>query len=329
MRKLGINGPLSSDIGLGCMGMSDLYGPSDESAGIATIHKALDSGINLLDTGDFYGMGHNEMLIAKALQDRNRSDVIISVKFGALRDPKGNWIGFDGRPEAVKNALAYSLKRLNTDYIDIYRMGRIDPNVPVEDTIGAIADMVKEGYVRHIGLSEVGANTLKRANSVHQISDLQIEYAIISRGIEHEILPQCRELGIGITAYGVLARGLLSGHWTSERSIPMNDFRHWVPRFSGENLEKNLELVRKLSVVATERGMTMTQLAIAWVKSRGVDIVPLVGARKPEQLDEALGAMNAVLSIEDMTIIEEIVPAGFAAGDRYPTPMMAVLDSEK
>ncbi|MCY0863806.1 MAG: aldo/keto reductase, partial [Sulfobacillus sp.] len=258
---LGQTGPWVSRIGLGLMGMSGMYGPTDRRTGIATIHAALDAGINLLDTGDFYGMGHNELLLGEALQGRRREDVIISVKFGSLRAPSGEFIGYDARPVAVKNFLAYSLQRLGVDYIDIYRPARLDPLVPIEDTVGAIADMVKAGYVRHIGLSEVGAHTLRRAQSVHPITDLQIEYSLMSRGIESEILPTARELGVAITAYGVLSRGLLSGHWTDRPG----DIRRMMPRFQGENLHRNLEFVDALRQVANEKGVSVAQLSIAWV----------------------------------------------------------------
>src|ERR1700751_5024033 len=241
-RKLGSTGPTVSALGLGCMGMSDFYGPTDRSESIATIHAALDAGVTLLDTGDFYGMGHNEMLIGEALASRSRDNVQISVKFGALRDVERNWFGYDARPEAVKNFLAYSLQRLGVDHIDIYRSARLDPNVPVEDTVGAIADMIKAGYVRHVGLSEVGTATIRRAAAVHPISDLQIEYSLISRGIEDEILPTCSELGIGVTAYGVLSRGLISGHFSRDRQLSAGDFRGMSPRFQGENLQHNLAL---------------------------------------------------------------------------------------
>jgi pyridoxine 4-dehydrogenase len=311
------------------MGMSDLYGPADEAESIATIHAALEAGVTLLDTGDFYGMGHNELLLREALRGRARQQAIISVKFGALRDPGGGWAGVDGRPAAVKNFLAYSLRRLGTDYIDIYRPARLDPAVPIEDTVGAIADMVQAGFVRQIGLSEAGADTLRRAQAVHPIADLQIEYSLLSRGIEAEILPACRELGVGVTAYGVLSRGLLSGYWSKERAEGPVDFRSFLPRFSGENLDRNLSLVEELRAVAQARGATVAQIAIAWVLSRGQDIVPLVGARRRDRLDEALGALQLELRKDDLARIEQAVPAGAAAGDRYPTPQMAHLDSER
>jgi aryl-alcohol dehydrogenase-like predicted oxidoreductase len=329
LRPLGSTGPRVSTIGLGCMGMSDLYGPADEAESIATIHAALDAGITLLDTGDFYGMGHNEMLIRDALRGRDRDAVTISVKFGALRDPDGGWSGVDGRPAAVKNFLAYTLRRLGTDHVDIYRIARVDPAVPIEDTIGAIADMVKAGYVRHVGLSEAGAETIRRAAAVHPIADLQIEYSLMSRGIEADILPTCRELGIGVTAYGVLSRGLLSGHWSRDRALAPGDFRSYSPRFSGDNLDHNLALVEALRGVAERKGASVAQVAIAWVLARGTDIVPLIGARRRDRLTEALGALGLVLDADDLRRIEAAVPSGAAAGDRYAAPQMAHLDSER
>ncbi|MEM8531192.1 MAG: aldo/keto reductase [Chloroflexota bacterium] len=328
-RSLGSKGPQVSAIGLGCMGMSDVYGPADEAESIATIHAALDAGIMLLDTGDFYGMGHNELLLREALQGRKREQCALSVKFGALRDYAGGWLGFDGRPAAVKNFLAYTLRRLGTDYIDIYRPARIDSTVPIEETVGAIADMVQAGYVRYIGLSEMGADTIRRAQAVHAIADLQIEYSLISRGIEAEILPTCRELGISITAYGVLSRGLLSGHWSKERTIGAGDFRTHLPRFSGDNLDQNLALVEALRTVAGQKGATVAQVAIGWALSRGEDIVPLVGARRRERLTEALGALEFDLTTDDLEQIERAVPSGAAAGDRYDAMQMAHLDSER
>jgi len=328
-RSLGTHGPEVAAIGLGCSGMSDAYGPTDEAESIATIHAALDSGITLLDTADFYGMGHNEELLREALRGRAREQVIISDKFGGLRDPDGGFSGSDGRPASVKNFLAYTLRRLGTDYVDIYRLARLDPNVPIEDTIGAIADMVKAGHVRYIGLSEVGSATIRRAQAVHPISDLQIEYSLLSRDIEADILPTCHELGIGITAYGVLARGLLSGHWPKELSNAPGDFRTVSPRFRGANLDHNLALVESLRSIAEAKGAAVSQIAIAWVLTRGQNIVPLVGARRRDRLTESLMALDLRLSADDLARIEQAIPAGAAAGERYPAPLMALLDSER
>ncbi|HTR13950.1 MAG TPA: aldo/keto reductase, partial [Roseiarcus sp.] len=325
-RKLGASGPEVGEIGLGAMGMSDFYGPADRAESIATIHAALDSGATLIDTGDFYGSGHNEMLIAEALRGRKREDYVLSVKFGALRDPAAGFIGYDARPVAVKNALAYSLKRLGVEYIDIYRPARLDPAAPIEETVGAIGDMVKKGYVRAIGLSEVGAATIRRAAAVHPICDLQIEYSLIVRMIEAEILPACRELGIGVTAYGVLARGLISGHWSKERG--KGDFRAHSSRFAGANLEHNLALVEALRKVAAARGASVAATAVAWVLAQGRDIVPLVGARKRTQWAESSAGADLSLSADDLAAIEAAVPKDAAKGERYPVQAMATLDSE-
>lgn len=327
-RKLGTSGPKVSTIGLGAMGMSDLYGPADRTESVATIHAALDAGVNLIDTGDFYGMGHNELLIREALTGRDREQVALSVKFGALRGPDGAWLGVDGRPQAVKNSLAYTLRRLDTDYVDVYRLARVDPEVPIEDTVGAIAELVEAGYVRHIGLSEAGAETIRRAHATHPIADLQIEYSLISRGIEEQILPTVRELGIGVTAYGVLSRGLLSGSWSAERELTARDFRGMSPRFQGENLAHNLALVERLRAVAEAKRLSVAQLAIAWVLARGDDIVPLVGARRRSRLTEALGALDVELAADDLHRIETAAPPGAAAGERYAAAQMAHLDSE-
>jgi aryl-alcohol dehydrogenase-like predicted oxidoreductase len=311
------------------MGMSDFYGPADRAEAIATIHAALDAGITLLDTGDLYGMGHNELLIHEALEGRRRDKAVLSVKFGALRGPDGEWLGFDCRPKAVKTFLAYSLRRLGTDYIDIYRPARLDPEVPIEDTVGAIAELVQAGWVRHIGLSEVGVETIRRAAAVHPIADLQIEYAVVSRSPEAKILPVLRELGIGVTAYGVLARGLISGHWTKDRAAGLGDFRTHAPRFEGENLRHNLKLVEALRQIAAVKDASVAQIAIAWVLARGDDIVPLIGARRRDRLDEALGAQRLHLTEDDLEAIERVVPPGSARGERYAPAHMAALDSER
>jgi aryl-alcohol dehydrogenase-like predicted oxidoreductase len=327
-RKLGSTGPTVAAIGLGCMGMSDFYGPADRNESIATIHAALDAGITLLDTGDFYGMGHNEMLIREALAGRGRDNLQISVKFGALRDPNKGFLGYDSRPAAIRNFVAYSLQRLGVDTIDIYRPARLDPDVPIEETVGAMADMIKAGWIRHIGLSEVGPDTIRRAHAVHPIVDLQIEYSLLARGIESDILKTCRELGISITAYGVLARGLISGHWTKDRS-GAQDFRAMSPRFQGSNLDANLMLVDSLRRVADDVGASPAQVAIAWVAAQGNDIVPLVGARRRDRLSEALGALDVKLTPAHLTALAEAFPPGVAAGARYPEAQLAHMDSEK
>lgn len=325
-RNLGRTGPATSTLGLGTMGMSDgVYGAADRRESIATVHAALDAGITLIDTGDFYGMGHNELLLGEALRGRDRDSYLLSVKFGGLRGPDMSWGGFDGRPAAVRNFLAYSLTRLGTDHIDIYRPARLDPDVPIEDTVGAIAEMVEAGYVRHIGLSEVDAGTIRRAYAAHPIADLQIEYSLISRGVEARILPALRELGIGLTAYGVLSRGLISGHWRPGDGSGPGDFRLHSPRFAAGNLEHNLALVEALRAVAAAKGHSVAQVAIAWVAAQGVDIVPLVGARTRERLGEALGALDVTLTDDDLDAIEKAVPPGAAVGDRYPTAMMHAL----
>ena len=328
-RKLGSSGPEVSAIGLGCMGMSGIYGPADETESVATIHAALDADITLLDSGDFYGMGHNEMLIRRALRDRDRDAILLSIKFGSLRGPEGPPLGVDNRPEAVKTFLAYTLRRLGTDHVDVYRPARVDPAVPIEETVGAIAEMVEAGFVRYVGLSEAGADTVRRAATVHPICDLQIEYSLISRRIEDGILPTCRELGVGVTAYGVLSRGLISGHWARDRAMEPSDFRRHSPRFSGENLKHNLKLAEKLGSVAEDLDATVAQVATRWVLSRGEDIVPLIGARRRDRLDEALGALNLELTEDDLARIEEAIPRDAVAGDRYPEQQMAVLDSER
>ncbi len=323
-RQLGRTGPRVFPIALGCMGMSGMYGQADEGESVATIHEALDRGVNLLDTGDFYGMGHNEMLIGRVLKDR-RDEALVSVKFGALRGPDGAWIGIDTRPAAVKNFVAHSLTRLGVERIDIYRPARLDPAVPIEETMGAIADLIKAGYVRHAGLSEVGVETIRRAHSVVPIVDLQIEYAIVSRGPEGAIFPVLEELGIGVTAYGVLSRGLLS----RSKTTGQGDYRAHLPRFTGENLASNQKLVDALAALAAEKGVTPAQLAIAWVLARGKNIVPVLGARTRVQLNETLAALEVKLTAGELSRIIDAVPASAVAGTRYAAPQMKGLDSER
>jgi aryl-alcohol dehydrogenase-like predicted oxidoreductase len=326
MRKIG-NAPSASTVGLGCMSMSGVYGPADRSEAIRTIHEAIDAGISLLDTGDFYGMGHNEMLIAEALRDRPRDSYRLSVKFGALRDPGNGWGGNDARPASIRNFLAYSLQRLGVDHVDIYRPARLDPDVPIEDTVGALADCVKAGWIGHVGLSEVGAETLRRANAVHPIHDLQIEYSLVSRGIERDILPAARSLGIAITAYGILSRGLLSGHWHPDVVQP-GDLRGAYPRFGAGNVEANLALVERLRTLAADYGATPAQIAMAWVAAQGEDIISLVGARRPAQLREALGAFALDLAPADIARIGAEIRPEAIRGERYAVAQMAHLDSE-
>lgn len=308
--------------------MSGPYGVSDRTESIATVHAALDAGVTLLDTGDFYGMGHNELLLAEALRSIDRESCQLSVKFGGQLGPDGSWVGYDARPAAVRAAAAYSLQRLGTDYIDVYRPARLDPTVPIEDTIGAIGELVDAGYVRHIGLSEVGSETIRRAAAVRPITDLQIEYSLVSRGVERDILATCRELDIGVTAYGVLSRGLIGGHWT-KTSGGQGDARTASPRFMDENLDRNLALVESLRDVARELGVSVAQAAIAWVASRGDDIVPLIGARSRNRLAEALGTAEVALTDAQLARIETAVPHDQVAGDRYPAAHMAALDSER
>ena len=324
VRRLGSTGPTVFPLSLGCMGMSGLYGPSDEHESVATIHAALEAGITLIDTGDFYGMGHNELLLGRALKGR-RERALLSVKFGALRAPDGSWVGYDARPAAVKNFLAHTLTRLGVDHIDIYRPARLDPAVPIEETVGAIADMVNAGYVRAIGLSEVGPDTIRRAHAVHPIVDLQIEYSLISRGPEARIFPLLNELGIGVTAYGILSRGLLSRSTVAARG----DIRTRFPRFSAENSTRNARLVEALETLALENHISSIQVAIAWVLAKDHTIVPVIGARTRAQLSESLGALDVQLSPEEVVRIEAAIPASAVAGARYDEHQMRVLDSEQ
>src|ERR1700677_3874882 len=323
---LGRDGPVVSRAGLGLMGMSGIYGQADDRESLATIHAAVDAGITLLDTGDFYGMGHSELLLARALRGVDRDSVFIQVKFGGQRDPGGGFVGFDASPAAVKNSLAYTLTRLGTDHVDLYQPARLDPRVPIEETVGAVAEMIKAGYVRYLGLSEMGADTIRRAHAVHPVAALQIEYSLMSRGIEARILPAVRELGISVTAYGILSRGLLS---SGTARLAPGDPRARFPRFSGENHARNLELLTALEAIADDHGVTAAQLAIAWVASRGDDIIPLIGTKRRERLTEALSALDLTLSSDELGALDAAVPAGAVAGDRYAKSQVITLDSER
>ncbi len=323
--QLGSGGPTVSRIGVGLMSMSGVYGPAQDAESIRAIHAAIDEGVNLFDTGDFYGTGHNELLLREALKGRDRSKVFIGVKFGVQRDPSGKMVGHDMSPAAVKNSLAHTLSRLGTDYVDLYQPARLDRKVPVEDTVGAIAEMIQAGYVRYLGLSEVGAETIRKAHAVYPVSALQIEYSLMSRGIEVRILPAVRELGICVTAYGVLSRGLIAA---SAREITPDDPRARFPRFHADNLARNLDLVAALEQIATEHGVTVAQLAYAWVLSRGADIIPLTGSKRRDRIVEALGALRVSLSSAELDAIGAAMPAEQVAGERYDPASMRNLDSE-
>ncbi len=326
-RQLGKSGPRVSALGLGCMAFSGGYGAPDDAESIATIHAALDAGISYLDSGDFYGMGHNELLLREALKGRTRDKAFIAIKFGALRTPDLQWAGYDLRPQAIRNFLTYSLKRLGTDHVDLYQPARLDSEVPVEDVTGTIADLVRQGYVRYVGLSEASAKSIARAQAVTPVAALQIEYSLFSRSVEDEILPAIRAHGIGLTAYGVLSRGLISPQVTAATGNA--GIRGRMPRFHGENFAANAKLIAALQAIANDLRLTLPQLAFAWVLSRGDDIVPLIGARNRTQLADILKAADVTLSEEALQRIEAAVPKGAVAGTRYGAEQMAHLDSEK
>ncbi|MEH2271319.1 MAG: aldo/keto reductase [Nostoc sp.] len=325
-RKLGNQGLVVSELGLGCMGMSDFYGGQDDREAIATIHRALELGITLLDTADMYGPFTNEELVGRAIKDR-RDQVAIATKFGIVRSPEGGWNGINGKPEYVHQACDASLKRLGVDVIDLYYQHRIDPEVPIEDTIGAMAELVQQGKVRYLGLSEATPSTIRRANTVHSISALQTEYSLWSRDPEDEILPTVRELGIGFVPYSPLGRGFLSGRFTSPNDFSEDDYRRSSPRFQGENFYKNLQLVEQVKAIAAEKGATPSQLALAWLLAQGEDIIPIPGTKQRKYLEENVAATEVHLTTDDLNRIEAVAPKGVAAGDRYPTDIRSLQEA--